>query len=161
MAASSDHRDAPGYANGGVPYGVTVFDRTYPAVTRLDPYLLHALRRAATDAARVGIQFFVRSGWRSLAYQRQLLREAVSKYGSEALAARWVAAADRSAHTQGEAVDIGPASAMAWLARRGARYGLCQIYRNEPWHYERRPQAIGHVCPPMFSDPSRDPRMQR
>ena len=39
------------------------------------------------------------------------------------------------------AVDIGQSDATAWLSRNGARYGLCQIYRNEPWHYELRPGA--------------------
>jgi hypothetical protein len=49
----------------------------------------------------------------------------------------------------------------AWLSAHGAGYGLCQIYRNEPWHYERRPEAIVHGCPPMFADPAHDPRMRR
>jgi hypothetical protein len=38
---------------------------------------------------------------------------------------------------------------------------LCQIYRNEPWHYELRPVAIEHGCPAMYADPTHDPRMQR
>ena len=57
------------------------------------------------------------------------------------------------------AVDIGPADATAWLSQHGAEYGLCQIYRNEPWHYELRPEAIEHGCPPMYADPTHDPRM--
>lgn len=36
----------------------------------------------------------------------------------------------------GDAVDIGPSDAAAWLSRQGGRYGLCQIYGSEPWHYE-------------------------
>jgi hypothetical protein len=36
----------------------------------------------------------------------------------------------------------------------------CQIYSNESWHYELRPQAIDHGCPPMYADPTHDPRMQ-
>ncbi len=42
----------------------------------------------------------------------------------------------------------------------GAEYGLCQIVRNEPWHYELRPEAIDHRCPRMYADPTHDPRMQ-
>jgi zinc D-Ala-D-Ala carboxypeptidase len=61
----------------------------------------------------------------------------------------------------GDAVDLGPFAATAWLSEHGATYGLCQIYRNEPWHYERRPAAIDHGCPPMYADPTHDPRMQR
>jgi LAS superfamily LD-carboxypeptidase LdcB len=139
---------------------VTVFDDETPALANLDPDLLGALRRAATDAAGDGVEFYVNSGWRSPAYQEQLLREAVSEYGSEAEAARWVATADTSPHVSGDAVDIGHDAATAWLSENGAEYGLCQIYRNEPWHYELRPEAIDHGCPPMYADPTHDPRMQ-
>jgi zinc D-Ala-D-Ala carboxypeptidase len=148
-------------ADGALPDGVTVFDDEYPGVANLDPDLLGALREAATDAAADGIEFYVNSGWRSAEYQDQLLREAVAKYGSEEEAARWVATADTSAHVAGHAVDIGPSDAKAWLSEHGARYGLCQIYRNEPWHYELRPEAIDGGCPPMYPDPSYDPRMRR
>jgi hypothetical protein len=68
---------------------------------------------------------------------------------------------DTSAHVSGDAVDIGPSDAAAWLSRRGAKFGLCQIYSNEPWHYERRPEANRRGCPPMYADPTHDPRMQR
>jgi D-alanyl-D-alanine carboxypeptidase len=75
-----------------------------------------ALRQAATDAADEGVEFFVDSGWRSREYLNQLLREAVSEYGSEEKAARWVATAETSAHVSGDAVDIGPVDATAWLS---------------------------------------------
>lgn len=130
---------------GAVPYPVRVFDDDTPAVANLDPALLDALRRAATDA---GIEFVVNGGWRSREYQAELFAAAVVKYGSAEEAARWVATPDTSAHVSGDAVDVGPAAARAWLAAHGARYGLCQIYRNEPWHYELRPEAIDHGCPP-------------
>ena len=156
-----DHHGALGEADGVVPDGVTVFDDEIPAVANLDPALLGALRQAATDAAGDGVEFFVDSGWRSPEYQEQLLREAVSKYGSEEEAARWVATADTSAHVSGDAVDIGPSDATAWLSEHGAEYGLCQIYSNEPWHYELRPEASNHGCPPMYADPTHDPRMQQ
>ena len=130
-------------------------------MANLDANLLQALRRAARDAARNGVEFLVNSGWRSPEYQEQLLREAVSEYGSEEEAARWVGTATTSAHATGEAIDIGPFDATAWLSEHGAQYGLCQIYRNEPWHYELRPEATGRGCPPMYADPAHDPRMQR
>ena len=156
-----DRHGALGEADGAVPDGATVFDDEFPAVANLDPALLGALRQAATDAAGDGVEFFVDSGWRSPEYQEQLLREAVSKYGSEEEAARWVATADTSAHVSGGAVDIGHFDATAWLSEHGAEYGLCQTYRNEPWHYELRPKAIDHGCPPMYADPTHDPRMQQ
>jgi zinc D-Ala-D-Ala carboxypeptidase len=152
---------APGEADGAVPDGITVFDDDIPAVANLDPDLLGALRQAATDAAADGVELFVTGGWRSREYQEHLRREAVSKYGSEKEAARWVATADASAHVSGDAVDIGPFDAAAWLSERGAAYGLCQIYRNEPWHFELRPEATDRGCPPMYADPTHDPRMRR
>jgi D-alanyl-D-alanine carboxypeptidase len=157
----SEHRRAPGEADGAVPDGATVFDDEIPGVANLDPALLGALREAATDAPDDGVEFFVDSGWRSPEYQNQLLREAVSEYGSEEEAARWVATAETSAHVSGDAVDIGPSGATAWLSEHGAQYGLCRIYSNEPWHYELRPDAIDHGCPPMYADPTHDPRMQQ
>jgi D-alanyl-D-alanine carboxypeptidase len=155
------HRGALGEADGGVPDGTAVFDAEIPAVANLDPALLGALRQAATDAAGDGVEFDVDSGWRSPEYQEQLLREAVSKYGSVEEAARWVATAETSAHVSGDAVDIGPSDATGWLSEHGAEYGLCQIYGNEPWHYELRPEAIDHGCPAMYVDPTHDPRMQQ
>jgi hypothetical protein len=158
-------RSAPGgalgEADGAVPDGTTVFADELPAVANLDPDLLGALRQAATEAADDGVGFFVDSGWRSPEYQNQLLREAVSEYGSEEEAARWVATAETSAHVSGDAVDIGHDDATAWLSEHGAEYGLCQIYSNEPWHYELRPEAIDHGCPPLYADPTHDPRMQQ
>jgi zinc D-Ala-D-Ala carboxypeptidase len=156
----SEHRGALGEADGAVPDGATVFDDETPGVANLDPALLGALRQAATDAADDGVEFFVDSGWRSPEYQEQLLHEAVVKYGSEEEAARWVATPNTSAHVSGDAVDIGPLDATAWLSEHGAEYGLCQIYGNEPWHYELRLEAVDHGCPPMYADPTHDPRMQ-
>ncbi len=156
----SEHRGALGEADGAVPDGTTVFDDEIPAVANLDPALLGALREAATDAADDGVDILVESGWRSAAYQEQLLREAVSKYGSEDEAARWVATPKTSAHVSGDAVDVAHSDAAAWLSEHGAKDGLCQIYGNEPWHYELRPEAADHGCPPMYSDPTHDPRMQ-
>jgi D-alanyl-D-alanine carboxypeptidase len=156
-----EHRGALGETDGAVPDGLTVFDDAIPAVANLDPDLLKALRQAATDAADDGIEFYVNSGWRSAEYQDQLRREAVSKYGSEDEAARWVATAATSAHVSGDAVDIGHVDATVWLSENGAEYGLCQIYRNESWHYELRTDAIGRGCPPTYADATQDPRMQQ
>jgi D-alanyl-D-alanine carboxypeptidase len=156
-----DHDGVLGEADGLVPDGTSVFDDEIPAVANLAPGLLDALRRAATDAARDGVELQVNSGWRSAEYQEQLLRDAIAEYGSEAAAARWVGTATTSAHVSGDAIDIGPFSATAWLSGHGARYGLCQIYRNESWHYELRPEATSRGCPPMYADPTHDPRMRR
>jgi hypothetical protein len=156
-----ERRGAVGEADGAVPDGVTVFDDQYPAISRLDPALFEALRQAASDAADAGVHVIVNSGWRSPEYQNQLLREAAATYGSEEEAARWVATADTSTHVSGDAVDLGPSAATVWLSEHGADYGLCQIYSNEPWHFELHPDAIDHACPSMYTDPTHDPRMQQ
>jgi zinc D-Ala-D-Ala carboxypeptidase len=160
-APVGEHRGALGEADGAVPDGTTVFDDEIPGVANLDSDLLGALRQAATDAADDGVEFYVDSGWRSPEYQEQLLREAISKYGSEEEATRWVATPNTSAHVSGDAVDIRPFDATAWLSEHGAKYGLCRVYSNEPWHYELRPEAVHHGCPPMYPDPTHDPRLQQ
>lgn len=157
----SEHRRAPREAGSTVPDAGTAFDDEIPGVVNLDRALVGALRQAASDAADDGVEFVVNSGWRSEAYQQQLLDEAVAKYGSEEAAARWVATPDTSPHVSGDAVDIGPFDATAWLSEHGAAYGLCQIYGNEPWHYELRPEAMTHGCPALYEDPTHDPRLQR
>ena len=160
---SSDERMPPAPMlgdDGRVPDGVTVFDDHYAAVVNLDPSLLEALRRAATDAARDGVEFQVNSGWRSADYQDELLDDAVAEYGSAEEAARWVATAATSPHVRGQAVDVGGMDATDWLSQHGAGYGLCPVYANEPWHYELRPEAVELGCPGQYADPTEDPRMQ-
>jgi D-alanyl-D-alanine carboxypeptidase len=158
-------RDLPrdgalGESDGAVPDGTTVFNDDVPGIANLDSDLLAALREAATDAEGDGVQFVVDSGWRSAAYQERLLQDAVSKYGSEEEAARWVATPDTSPHVSGDAIDLA-SDAANWLSEHGAAYGLCQIYANEPWHYELRPEAADDGCPAMYEDPTHDPRMEQ
>ena len=143
-------------------------DRGYEVVasssskgSRLDRDLRGAVHKAKTEAGRDGVELHVNSGWRSPEEQNELLREAVAEYGSEEEAARWVATPETSPHVSGDAVDIGPSDATWWLSAHGAEYGLCQIYGNEPWHYELRPEAVDQGCPPMYPDPTHDPRMEQ
>jgi len=72
-----------------------------------------------------------------------------------------VATPNTSAHVSGTRSTSGPSDATAWLSDHGADYGLCQIYSNEPWHYELRPEAADRGCPPVYADPTHDPRMQQ
>ena len=145
--------DATG--GGASPFGDS------DTVTRLDPALLEALRRAAEAARAEGVELLVTSGWRSPAEQEALLRQAIADYGSAEEASRWVAGPESSEHVSGDAVDVGPWEAAAWLSEHGAAYGLCQIYDNEAWHYELRPGAALAGCPPTYADAAEDPRMQR
>lgn len=146
--------------DGLLPETATVFDAEYPAVGQLDPALLEALQLAANAAAAEGIEFNVNSGWRTPALQLHMQREAVSQYGSAEEAARWVASPETSAHVSGGAVDIGPFDASYWLQNYGAQFGLCQVYANESWHFELRPEAPTDGCPLMYENPSQDPAMQ-
>ncbi|MFW5471746.1 M15 family metallopeptidase [Knoellia sp. CPCC 206450] len=151
--------DLPEVAVGSGPSVRTAFDARTPEILNLDDDLRSALRTAAIDAAAEGLTVVVNSGWRSAARQEELLRQAVDDHGSWREAARWVATPETSPHVSGDAVDLGGPGVTAWLARHGARYGLCQTYRNEPWHWELRPDAGVDGCPAMYADPSQDPRM--
>ncbi|MEU8921903.1 M15 family metallopeptidase [Kitasatospora sp. NPDC048545] len=154
LAAGVGVTPSAGTAEDGViPDGTTLspFDGTAPAVVNLDGPLREALRKAATDARAQGVEMHVTSGWRSRAYQQRLLDRAVARYGSLEQARQFVNTPDRSAHVTGRAVDVGPTDADDWLIRRGARYGLCQVYANEMWHFELRTEP-GGTCPAQLSD---------
>lgn len=58
-----------------------------------------------------------------------------------------------SAHVTGDAVDIGPTEAMYWLSQHGSRYGLCQTYANEVWHFELTVERGGE-CPAPVAAPT-------
>lgn len=122
-----------------------------PALTGLDDDLLAAVQDAAEDAAADGVQILITSGWRSEAYQEHLLAEAVEEYGSAEEAARWVASPTESRHVSGAAVDVGPTDAAYWMSEFGSRYGLCQTYVNEVWHYELA-TSPGGECPAPLAD---------
>lgn len=132
---------------------VSPFDTDAPALVNLDRDLLSAVQQAARDARAQGIEIAVTSGWRSRAYQQELLDEAITAYGSEAEARRRVAAPETSRHVTGDAVDIGPTDAASWFSQHGAEYSLCQTYANEIWHYELTASPDG-ACPEMLEDAS-------
>ncbi|MFE9749450.1 M15 family metallopeptidase [Saccharothrix saharensis] len=146
---------AKGRANedGGIPTGSSISpdDSGHPAIARLDPALLAALRAAARDARAAGVELRVTSGWRSKAYQQRLLDEAVARYGSLAEARRLVSTPEKSAHVTGKAIDIGPTDAADWLIRNGSDHGLCQTYANEMWHFELS-TTPGGECPRPHDD---------
>lgn len=152
--AGRDQPFHPTSEDGLIPEGtvVTPDDDQVPAIARMDPALLDALRDAETDAAADGIPYFpVTSGWRNEAYQRWLLDDAIERYGSEEVARQYVATPERSPHVTGDAVDIGSLEAQVWLIEHGSRYGICQTYANERWHFELATEP-GGVCPEMKAD---------
>ncbi len=141
----------PSEATGHLVEPASVDDEHLPAISNLDTALRQALHSAAEAAALDGIEFGVTSGWRSRAYQQWLLDDAVDVYGSEEVARQYVASPDCSSHVTGDAVDIGPVDAQFWLIEHGAQWGLCQIYANERWHFERVTDA-GGTCPALRAD---------
>ena len=141
----------PGFQDGRILSAASLDDARLPAIANLDPQLASAMREAAGAAASDGIRFEVTSGWRTPRYQQWLLEEAIRTYGSEEAALQWVAAPDRSHHVTGGAIDIGPLDAQSWLIEHGATWGLCQIYANERWHFERATEP-GGSCPAPRED---------
>jgi hypothetical protein len=148
----SDH---PGATEGFIPDGASLspFDTGHPAIANLEPELLDAVQRAASDARHDGIEVRISNGWRSAAYQQYLLDQAVEEYGSEAKARQFVNTPEQSTHVTGEAVDIATTDADSWLQQHGADYGLCQTYANEMWHFELMTEP-GDTCPAPLRDAS-------
>ncbi|HIW92688.1 MAG TPA: M15 family metallopeptidase [Candidatus Corynebacterium avicola] len=145
---------------GDLPSNTTAHSTGLAGIDNLEPGLLEALQQATTDAeAQYGVTLNVNSGWRSEAYQQELLDDAVKEYGSIEEASRWVAPATTSSHVSGSAVDIGPVDSAQWLEDNGAAYGLCRTYANEGWHFEHFPEAATQGCPEMYADSSHDPRL--
>lgn len=130
---------------------LTPFDVQNPAIGRLDPRLLAAIQNAADAAAADGVTMTINSGWRSAEFQQSLLDQAVQTYGGLAAARRYVQTPAASRHVTGEAVDVGGPQADHWLIANGARFGLCQIYANELWHFELVADPAGN-CPPLQPD---------
>ncbi|MBO0678689.1 M15 family metallopeptidase [Mycolicibacterium sp. S2-37] len=135
---------------GYLPDGdaLTAFDVTNPVIGRIDPALLTAVQKATEAAAAEGITVVVNSGWRSAGFQQRLFDDGVRTYGSPEAAREFVASPETSMHVQGRAVDVGGPDAAAWMSRNGPRFGLCQVYANELWHYELTADP-GGTCPPM------------
>jgi D-alanyl-D-alanine carboxypeptidase len=129
---------------GSIPDGrmVSPFDIVNPVVGLLDPLLLKAIQDATQAAAAEGVDVKLTSGWRSKGFQQRLFGDAVNTYGSADIARQFVASPDVSMHV------VGPTAADDWMIRNGARFGLCQIYANEIWHFELAVDAQGN-CPPL------------
>lgn len=149
-AGDSGLTDDDGYIAEGTSLPL---DSDLPAVTRLSPELLSALRhaQAAMKEDGDGADITIADGWRSERYQEYLFAQAVRNYGSEEEAEKWAKRGADSAHVRGEAVDIADAGAMDFLNRFGNEWGLCQVYANEAWHFELR-TAPGGECPAQSAD---------
>ena len=140
-----------------VPDGVTVFDDDIPAwptSTRLS----RGAPRGGDGCRRRRGRVRRQQRLAVPGYQEQLLDEAVATYGSRPRPPAGSPPRTRRPTSRATPSTSAPVTA-AWLSEHGAGFGLCQIYRNEPWHFELRPDAVDRGCPAMYADPSHDPRM--
>lgn len=149
LASSPLHRQGEEPLGGWIPDGqpVSPLDMTNLAIIRLNPRLLAALQAAARTAAAEGVQVEISSGWRSKRFQQLLLDEHAQTHKNPRTAAETVISPGLFKHVSGDAVDV-PAATADWLASHGAEFGLCQVYAEEPWHFELLATAHGS-CPTL------------
>lgn len=113
----------------------------------MDPTFKKAVNKAVAGAKRDKVKITIMSGYRTYDKQLQLYEDKVAEVGSEEAARTLVLPPWESMHVRGKAIDVDQVGA-AWLKRKGHRYGLCQRYRNEWWHYELLTKP-GRRCPAM------------
>lgn len=115
---------APGVARIGDEYAGPL---AYRDGKPMRPDVAQAYDRMAAAAQADGIALTVNSGFRSFAEQAKLFAANPNP--------RWVARPGTSLHRLGTELDLGPASAHAWLAANAKRFGFVQRYAWEPWHF--------------------------
>lgn len=101
----------------------------------VNPQFMSALERMIKDS---GGRISVGNAYRSPERQAQLWEQALRKYGSAAVARKWVAPPGKSNHGRGLAADLKyvDKSAIAWAHQNAKRYGLHFPLSNENWHIE-------------------------
>jgi zinc D-Ala-D-Ala carboxypeptidase len=84
------------------------------------------------EAARSGVDLWIRSGYRSREQQAWLYRAWREGWGNRA------ARPGHSNHESGRALDlhIGDEGTLAWLKANGRRFGFRRTVAGEPWHWE-------------------------
>jgi hypothetical protein len=91
------------------------------------PDVALAFDRMAAAARADGLGLVVVSAFRSDAEQARLFAAHPDP--------RWVARPGTSLHRLGTELDLGPASAYAWLAGNAGRFHFLKRYPWEPWHF--------------------------
>ena len=114
---------APSIASGGGYSGPLV----YRQGEGMRPDVAAALDRMATAALGAGHTLVVNSGFRSDKEQAALFAANPNP--------RWVAPPGTSLHRCATELDLGPASAYAWLAAHAPRFGFVKRYAWEAWHF--------------------------
>jgi D-alanyl-D-alanine carboxypeptidase len=107
----------------------------------------HRLRAAARDQ---GVELCLHDGKRSVGQQRREFTEAVRRFGTPELAARYVLPPEESMHVRGIAIDVQPLASAEWVERNGQGTGWCRRYENEYWHFEYHPTYVASGCPALL-----------
>ncbi|MEV8435973.1 D-alanyl-D-alanine carboxypeptidase family protein [Actinosynnema sp. NPDC051121] len=116
----------------------------------LRPDVLEAWHRLRAAADGQGVGLCLNDGKRSVGQQRREFEDAVGRFGTPELAARYVLPPEKSMHVQGIAVDVQPLESAAWVEHNGPALGWCRRYLNEEWHFEYDPAYASGGCPAML-----------
>lgn len=121
-------------------------DKPPEAATSLDAEFQRQLFAMLQAAPNRSLSIY--SGYRSPERQAQLWEGALRKYGSPALARKWVAPPGKSFHNRGLAADLrfADASAIEWAHEHAADYGLKFPLSNENWHIEPANNRVAHAA---------------
>jgi hypothetical protein len=134
--------------------GATAISRPAIRPTEIESQLLYRFKAAQAAAKKDGQLLYIASGFRTLARQEMLFKQAIQKYGTAAEASKWVAPPLVSNHPWGLAIDVNypnEPTVAGWLEINGAQFGLCRVYENEWWHFEPV-IAPGEKCPALLPD---------
>ena len=149
----------PAGANSAAKATTAPAPTTTSAPTSLNPGLVDAFERAQAAAAHAGHELTITSGFRTAEEQAAMLVAEVAKRGSLEEALWWVFPPERSMHVQGLAIDVGDGPAADWLAKEGARLGLCKTLAWEWWHFEWRARwEAARACPAPAHTPADAPQ---
>jgi hypothetical protein len=91
------------------------------------PDVALAFDRMAAAARADGVALVITSAFRSSAEQAQVFARRPDP--------RWVARPGTSLHRLGTELDLGPKSALGWLASNAGRFHFLKRYPWEPWHF--------------------------
>ncbi|TWP48444.1 M15 family metallopeptidase [Lentzea tibetensis] len=120
----------------------------------LRPDVLSAWNQLVGKAREQGVRLCLNDGKRSRQQQQAEFDEAVRKFGTEELAARYVLPPDKSMHVHGIAVDVQPIESAQWIEKNGGSIGWCRRYDNEQWHFEYDLGYASAGCPALLPSAS-------
>lgn len=109
-----------------------------------------AWQRLRDKAAAANVKLCVQDGKRSVGQQEREFADAVRRFGTRELAAKYVLPPEKSMHVKGIAVDIQPIASAVWVERNGREVGWCRRYANEQWHFEYDPGYVTAGCPALL-----------